>query len=98
MQVVPSPLSWASLLYGAVLGVLVANTLWQRAVRAGGATQVLVYLYLEPVGALVLATLLLGERLGVLQAIGGALALAGVGLVRRPVPKQAETSPVEELL
>ena len=50
---------------------------------ASGASRTLIYLYLEPVGAMILAALFLGERLTPLQALGGALALVGVALVRR---------------
>ena len=79
----PSALAWASVFYGAIFGVLLANTLWQHAVHTSGAARTLVYLYLEPVGALLLAALFLGERLSAVQAVGGVLALAGVALVRR---------------
>jgi len=79
----PHFLSWASLAYSAVFGALIGNALWQRAVQQVGATRTLIYLYLQPLGAMVLAALMLGERLSPVQAVGGALALAGVGLVRR---------------
>lgn len=79
----PPALAWASLVYGGVFGILLGNSLWQRAVHEIGPGRTLVYLYLEPVGAMLLAALLLGERLSPLQAAGGLLALAGVALVRR---------------
>jgi drug/metabolite transporter (DMT)-like permease len=79
----PSAAAWGSLLYSAVFGILIGNSLWQRAVQQVGASRTLIYLYLEPVGALALAALFLGERLGPLQALGGLLALAGVVLVRK---------------
>jgi drug/metabolite transporter (DMT)-like permease len=79
----PSTLAWASLLYSALFGSLLGGALWQRAVVQVGASRTLIYMYLQPVGAMVLAALLLGERLTSIQAIGGALALVGVGLVRR---------------
>lgn len=79
----PSALAWGSLAYSAVFGALVGNGLWQRAVQQLGANRTLIYLYLQPVGAMILAALWLGERLSPIQAVGGLLALAGVGLVRR---------------
>jgi drug/metabolite transporter (DMT)-like permease len=79
----PSIGAWTSLLYSAVFGILLGNSLWQRAVQQVGARRTLIYLYLEPVGALVLAALFLGERLSLLQAVGGLLALVGVALVRK---------------
>lgn len=79
----PSGLAWASLGYAAVFGALVGNALWQRSVQSLGPSRTLIYLYVQPVGAMLLAAVLLGERMNVAQAIGGLLALAGVGLVRR---------------
>lgn len=79
----PSSLAWGSLAYSAIFGALVGNALWQRAVQQLGASRTLIYLYLQPVGAMLLAALLLGERLGPIQALGGVLALLGIGLVRR---------------
>jgi drug/metabolite transporter (DMT)-like permease len=82
-QHMPSALAWASLFYSAVFGALIGNSLWQRSVQALGAARTLIYLYLQPVGALVLAAIILGERMNLTQAVGGVLALVGVGLVRR---------------
>jgi drug/metabolite transporter (DMT)-like permease len=79
----PSVPAWGSLVYSAIFGILIGNSLWQRGVQQSGAARTLIYLYLEPVGALALAALFLGERLGPLQAIGGGLALVGVALVRK---------------
>lgn len=79
----PSTPAWLSLLYGGAIGMLGGNALWQRAVQEIGAARTLVYLYLEPVGAMILAALVLGERLTLTQGMGGALALLGVALVRK---------------
>jgi len=79
----PPALAWAALLYSALFGSLLGGALWQRAVLQVGASRTLIYMYLQPVGAMVLAALMLGERLTSIQAVGGALALIGVGLVRR---------------
>jgi drug/metabolite transporter (DMT)-like permease len=79
----PSPLAWASLGYSAVFGALIGNSLWQRSVQSLGPARTLIYLYIQPVGALLLAAIILGERMNLTQAAGGVLALVGVGLVRR---------------
>jgi drug/metabolite transporter (DMT)-like permease len=79
----PSLLAWGGLIYAAVFGLVIGNMLWQRAVQQLGGAGTLVYLYLQPVGAMVLAALTLGERLSPFQALGGALALLGVALVKR---------------
>lgn len=83
VQVHPPPaLAWLALAYGAV-GMLAGNTLWQRAVQEVGPSRTLIYLYLEPFIVLVIAALALDERLTVIQAVGGLLAMAGVILVRK---------------
>jgi drug/metabolite transporter (DMT)-like permease len=78
----PPTLAWVALVYGAV-GMLAGNTLWQRAVQEVGPSRTLIYLYLEPFIVLIIAALALDERLTMLQALGGILAMAGVNLVRK---------------
>ena len=79
----PSIAAWAGLLYSAIFGALIGNSLWQRSVQKLGSSATLIYLYLQPVGAMILAALFLGERLNATQAVGGVLALVGVALVRK---------------
>lgn len=79
----PSALAWASLVYGGVFGILIGNSLWQHAVHQIGPSRTLIYLYLEPVGSMILAALFLGERLSPIQGLGGLLALLGVALVKK---------------
>ncbi|HET9661291.1 MAG TPA: DMT family transporter [Thermomicrobiales bacterium] len=78
----PPNLAWVALVYGAV-GMLAGNTLWQRAVQEVGPSRTLIYLYLEPFIVLIIAALALNERLTVIQALGGVLAMIGVILVRK---------------
>jgi drug/metabolite transporter (DMT)-like permease len=78
----PPNLAWVALAYGAV-GMLAGNTLWQRAVQEVGPSRTLIYLYLEPFIVLIIAALALDERLTLIQAFGGILALIGVILVRK---------------
>lgn len=79
---IPSGLAWSALLYAA-MGTLVGNTLWQSAVQQIGPARTLIYLYLQPFLALLIAAIVLGDRLTPLQAIGGLLAIGGVMLVRK---------------
>ena len=81
---VPPPLAWSALLYAAV-GTLIGNTLWQSAVQQIGPARTLVYLYLQPFLALLIAAIVLGDRMTPLQAVGGVLAIGGVMLVRKVV-------------
>lgn len=78
----PPPLAWGALLYAA-MGTLFGNTLWQQAVQQVGPARTLIYLYLQPFLALLIAAVVLGDRLTPVQAIGGLLAIGGVMLVRK---------------
>ena len=75
--------AWGGLLYGATLGMVVAMSLWGRSVARLGPTETMVYTYLEPDSAVVIAALLLGESLGGTQLLGAALTFAAVWLVHR---------------
>jgi drug/metabolite transporter (DMT)-like permease len=75
--------AWVGLVYGATAGMVLAMTLWGRAIHRFGPQQVMLYMYLEPVSAVVIAAVLLGEALHPTQAFGALLALVGVALASR---------------
>ncbi len=75
-----SPAAWSGLVYGATAGMVVAMTLWGRSMHALGPHQTMVYVYLEPVSAVLIAAALLGEALRPEQAAGALLTFAGVWL------------------
>jgi len=70
--------AWAGLGYGATAGMVVAMTLWGRSVHRLGPTETMVYVYLEPVSAVVIAAVVLGESLTPTQALGAVVAFAGI--------------------
>lgn len=70
--------AWAGLIYGATLGMVVAMTLWGRSVSRLGPRETMVYVYVEPVSAVVIAAVLLGESLSAVQALGAAVTFAAV--------------------
>jgi drug/metabolite transporter (DMT)-like permease len=70
--------AWAGLVYGATVGMVVAMTLWGRSVARLGPTQTMIHVYIEPVSAVVIAAVLLGESLTIVQALGAALTFAAV--------------------
>jgi drug/metabolite transporter (DMT)-like permease len=72
--------AWAGLVYGATGGMVVAMALWGRSLHKFGQRETMVYVYLEPVSAVVIAAILLGESLTVVQAVGALLTLGGVWL------------------
>ncbi len=74
--------AWAGLLYNALLGGVVAMTLWGRAVHDIGPEQTMAYTYVESVAAVLIAAALLGEGLGLLELLGGGVIFVGLWLSR----------------
>jgi len=72
--------AWAGLLYGATVGMVMAMALWGKAIHRLGPHQTMLYVYLEPVSAVIIAAAVLGEVLGPSQAVGVGLTCVGVGL------------------
>jgi drug/metabolite transporter (DMT)-like permease len=72
--------AWAGLVYGATLGMVAAMALWGRSIHRLGPKQTMIYIYLEPVSAVIIAAAVLGEALHPLQAVGALLTFVGVGL------------------
>ena len=77
-----SALGWVSVLYVALTGNLLAYLLWMRGIQNIGPLRTILYSYLTPVTAILLAVPFLNETLTLAQ-IGGALVVfAGVFLAR----------------
>jgi len=72
--------AWAGLVYSATAGMVVAMALWGKAIHRLGPKQTMIYVYLEPISAVVIAAALLGESLSPIQAVGALLAFTGVWL------------------
>jgi drug/metabolite transporter (DMT)-like permease len=72
--------AWAGLVYSGTAGMVVAMALWGRAIHQWGAQQTMIYVYLEPISAVLIAAALLGEALSSMQAVGGLLTFLGVWL------------------
>jgi drug/metabolite transporter (DMT)-like permease len=87
-----SPRGIAALLYLAIPGLALGQWFWQEGVARLGAARAGIYLYLEPLATLVLAVPLLGERIGLFTALGGAMVLTGVFLGQRERPATAKQS------
>ncbi len=78
---------WGSLAYSGALSTGLAYILWNRGVRALGASRTAIFANLVPVVALFAAWVYLAEVPGRLQLVGGALVLTGLLLSqRRPRP------------
>lgn len=82
-QGAPGPSELAAAAYLAVAGTLVPYSLNAAALRRVEASRVSVVSLIEPVTAIALATLLLGERMSPVQAVGAGLVLAASALAAR---------------
>lgn len=89
-----SPVAWAAILCAGTLGAL--PKVWvMGGVRLIGSTRAAVALLTEPVVAVVVAAVALGQRLTPLELVGGAAILVAVVLVQLPPRVQLERIPVE---
>jgi drug/metabolite transporter (DMT)-like permease len=84
--------AWAVVGYQAFLGAI-AHVWWYEGVRAVGASRSAVFLNLQPVVGVLLAWMMLGERVQTAALIGGVLVLAGVGMTTRPAGRASVQRP-----
>jgi drug/metabolite transporter (DMT)-like permease len=89
-----SPVAWIAILCAGTFGAL--PKVWvMGGVRLIGSTRAAVALLTEPVVAVVVAALVLGQRLTVLELVGAAAILVAVVLVQLPPRRSLERVPVE---
>jgi drug/metabolite transporter (DMT)-like permease len=74
---------WISILFLGVFCSGLAYIAWYDALQALTTTQTGVFLYIEPLVAVVVAAIVLGERITGISLLGGAIILFGVWLVNR---------------
>jgi drug/metabolite transporter (DMT)-like permease len=75
------PRAWLALAYLIVFGSLVAFSAYVWLLRNAPLSLIATYAYVNPVVAVVLGALILGEHVTLPILIGGAVVVAGVGLV-----------------
>ncbi|MGV3614527.1 MAG: DMT family transporter [Fimbriimonas sp.] len=75
-----APAAWGSIFGMAIVAQLGGHTIFNWALRHFSAGQVSAAMLMEPVFAGVLAWILLGEKIGPWQALGGVVLLVGVGM------------------
>ncbi|CAH0213803.1 putative amino-acid metabolite efflux pump [Pseudomonas sp. Bi123] len=76
---------WLSLMYLGVLGSALAYIGYYDGIRKIGATRSGVFIALNPLTAVLLGALLLGEQLTLVMCLGGGLILAGIFLCNKPL-------------
>jgi len=86
--------AWGAVVYLGLIMTALGYALWYRLLGLYNVNQVMPFLLLLPVTAVIGGILFLGESLTVKIAIGGLMALAGVALItiQRPVLKPAASS------
>ena len=85
-----SALSWAAVLFSALLSMVVGYLIWYTSVQRVGNARTAVYSNLTPIFAIVVAWIALGDRPALLQLLGAAIVLAGLILTRRGRALQVE--------
>jgi drug/metabolite transporter (DMT)-like permease len=74
--------AWGAVAYSGLLALFVAYLFWYRGVRVLGPTRTAMYGNLQPVVALVVAWLALGEQPTIIQLCGAVAIMAGILLTR----------------
>lgn len=75
-------LGWMTLLYSSVISMGVAYLFWFRGVRLIGPTRTAVYANLQPVIAIIFASVVLNEMPTLWQGVGAATIIGGIVLTR----------------
>ena len=75
--------SWGAVLFLAIVTSIVGYVGWYWALARGGIARIAPVQFLQPLSGLVLAALVLGERLTWPLAVGAAAVIAGVAIARR---------------
>jgi drug/metabolite transporter (DMT)-like permease len=82
---------WLGVAYSTVLAIGLAYVIWNTGVKTVGSARTAVYKNLQPVIAMLIGWLWLGESLGWLQIAGAAVILIGVFLTRTGTTQTAKT-------
>src|SRR5262245_4288265 len=89
--------AWASILYLAVFGTVLAFVLFYEGISRIGASRATAFALLIPIFGVLGSVLVLGESIGVGTFVGGIAILAGLWLVQKPAPAR-EAAPEGELV
>jgi len=87
-----SPVAWAVVAYQAFLGA-VAHVWWYEGVKAVGPSRSAIFINLQPIVGVLLAWVMLGERIDAAELLGGVAVLAGVALTTRSTAGEGDETP-----
>jgi drug/metabolite transporter (DMT)-like permease len=85
--------TWLWLLYLGLIGTFLTYVLWYRGLSVLTAGQVVAYMYLVPVFALIWSLVILGQAPPPIGLMGGAVVFVGVGITQRSGRIPAEPDP-----
>ncbi|MGZ5555458.1 MAG: DMT family transporter [Candidatus Aminicenantales bacterium] len=74
--------AWGAIFYSGLVAIFLCFVIWYESVKEVGSAKTGVYSNLSPILTIFFASLVLGERLAAVQAVGAAITLAGVYLTR----------------
>jgi drug/metabolite transporter (DMT)-like permease len=74
--------SWLGMIYSAALALGFAYVIWNTGVKIVGGTRTAIYSNLQPVVAMLIGWMWLGEAIGQMKAAGAAIIVAGVLVTR----------------
>ena len=81
-------MTWLAFLFIAIFGTILPFIFYFKALERMEASRVSITSTLEPVVAGIVAFLFIGESMGMLQVVGGALVVTGIVLLQRsPTPE-----------
>jgi drug/metabolite transporter (DMT)-like permease len=76
-------MSWISLLYSIVFVTIYGLVIWYAGIGRIGVTSSMVYMYLVPVIAMLIASIILKERISSEQGIGTLIIFVGLWLIKK---------------
>jgi drug/metabolite transporter (DMT)-like permease len=77
------PILWANYLYTAIFTAALALALWNVGLVRLGVTRTMIYMYMVPLFAILIAVLFLGEHMTAARWIGAASVLIGIAITRK---------------
>lgn len=78
-----TPLTWGAVLYSGIIAMVIAYLVWYHGVRAIGPTRTALFANLQPLVAVLVAWVFLGEVPTIFQGAGAGAVIGGLYLARR---------------